>query len=97
MRLIDADKTHEALKALCEKYRIAFGGQHGGFAEGLAGLVDEQPTVYPNNVVKHGQWKINSDGYYPYCSECGKEPQGREMTDFCPNCGAKMYGENDDN
>lgn len=39
---------------------------------------------------KRGEWKINPDGYYPYCSECQNEPQGREMTDFCPNCGADM-------
>lgn len=39
---------------------------------------------------RHGQWYINPDGYYPYCSECGNEPQGREMTKWCPNCGAKM-------
>lgn len=39
---------------------------------------------------KKGEWKINCDGYYPYCSECGKEPSGRTMTDYCPHCGVKM-------
>ena len=43
--------------------------------------------------VRRGHWIINSDGYYPQCSECMKEPQGRVMTDWCPNCGAKMGGE----
>lgn len=43
-------------------------------------------------LVKHGRWEINCDGYYPYCSNCKKEPQGREMTSFCPNCGARMDG-----
>ena len=43
--------------------------------------------------VRRGHWIINSDGYYPQCSECMKEPQGRVMTDWCPNCGAKMRGE----
>ena len=42
--------------------------------------------------VKHGYWIINSDGYYPQCSECLKEPKGREMTECCPHCGAKMDG-----
>ncbi len=42
---------------------------------------------------KHGQWFINPDGYYPYCSECHEEPEGGKMTKFCPNCGAKMDGE----
>ena len=40
--------------------------------------------------VKHGKWLISSNGYYPYCSECGEEPKNREMTKFCAECGAKM-------
>jgi len=43
-----------------------------------------------------GKWLINSDGYYPYCSECKAEPKSGEMTDFCPNCGADMRGEQDE-
>lgn len=39
------------------------------------------------------KWEICSDGYYPYCSKCKKEPQGRIMTDYCPNCGAWMKGD----
>lgn len=38
------------------------------------------------------KWEICSDGYYPYCSNCKEEPQGRVMTDYCPNCGAYMKG-----
>lgn len=45
---------------------------------------------------KKGKWIINSDGYYPYCSECRKEPKNGDMTDFCPNCGADMRGEQDE-
>lgn len=37
-----------------------------------------------------GRWLINSDGYYPYCSECKEEPKSGIMTHYCPNCGAKM-------
>ena len=40
--------------------------------------------------VVHARWEINCDGYYPYCSRCKSEPQGHIMTDYCPNCGAKM-------
>lgn len=38
----------------------------------------------------HGHWIINSDGYYPQCSNCMREPESGKMTKFCPNCGAKM-------
>ena len=42
--------------------------------------------VAPNKA----KWEICCDSYYPYCSNCHKEPQGREMTKYCPNCGAEM-------
>lgn len=42
--------------------------------------------------VVHSKWEICCDGYYPYCLNCKAEPPGREMTKFCPNCGAKMDG-----
>ena len=57
----------------------------------LEKIVDSMPSVQPEQ--KTGQWLINSDGYYPYCSICKNEPQGRIMTDYCPNCGAKMKSE----
>ena len=44
---------------------------------------DEQSAVV-------ARWEINCDGYYPYCSNCMNEPPGRELTEFCPRCGAKM-------
>lgn len=40
--------------------------------------------------VVHSKWEICCDGYYPYCKNCRNEPQGRVMTKYCPNCGAKM-------
>lgn len=49
--------------------------------------IDKIPKAQPK--LKTAQWLINSDGYYPYCSECMKEPPNC-MTAFCPNCGAKM-------
>ena len=42
--------------------------------------------------VIHSKWDICCDGYYPYCLHCRCEPPGREMTKYCPNCGAKMDG-----
>ncbi len=52
--------------------------------------IRDLPPATPKQ--KIGEWRINSDGYYPYCSECKEEPKNREMTKYCPNCGAKMGG-----
>ena len=40
--------------------------------------------------VRRGHWIINSDGCYPQCSECMNKTPCRVMTDWCPDCGAKM-------
>lgn len=54
---------------------------------GVLNLIYKQPIIeHPSS-----EWKINSNGYYPYCSNCGKEPNGG-MSKYCPNCGAKMNG-----
>lgn len=58
-------------------------------------IINEQPTADVVGV-KHGKWNINCDGYYPYCSECGYEPERPcfhkdNRTPYCPNCGAKMH------
>ena len=42
--------------------------------------------------IKHAEWKINPDGYYPYCPECYHEPKNGVMSKYCPECGAKMDG-----
>lgn len=61
-------------------------------AWGFSIYVDKMPAadVAP---VRHGRWIINSDGYYPQCSECMSEPRGREMTKYCSECGALMDGD----
>lgn len=45
-----------------------------------------------------GEWKINSDGYYPYCSVCGTaaDQSTKRLTKYCPECGARMDGGADD-
>ena len=52
-------------------------------------IIDDVPTADVAPVV-HSKWEICCDGYYPYCKNCRNEPQGRVMTKYCPNCGAKM-------
>lgn len=63
----------------------------------LCELVDIMCAIHAADVaeVVHGRWLINSDGYYPYCSECKEEPKNGIMTHYCPNCGAKMDKEDE--
>lgn len=63
---------------------------HQNMGDLIKEWLEQIPTVQPEQ--KTGQWLINSDGYYPYCSICKNEPKGRIMTDYCPNCGAFMKG-----
>lgn len=50
-------------------------------------VTDSETEYIP---IVYGHWIINSDGYYPQCSNCMREPESGKMTKFCSNCGAKM-------
>lgn len=80
-KYIDADRLNYLLDELC-------------VADGIYESIQRLPAA---DVVEinRGHWEICCDGYYPYCSVCKEEPQGRVMTGYCPNCGAKMDGERD--
>ena len=63
-------------------------------------LVKLQPTVDAVEVV-HGRWvqvichEEFEDGFVDRVKECCSvchAPNGRRMSNYCPNCGAKMYG-----
>lgn len=90
MRLIDADKLR-TIRSI----------QSGDFnsIETIQKWIGDAPTV-DAVPVRHGKWV--HDGYdiphgvdWMHCSECGnREPYvPAAMTNYCPNCGAKMDGE----
>lgn len=65
--------------------------------------ITEFATFSDVQPIKHGRWigiieYCKKNGYIPsgmgiyyWCSECDKEEQ--KTSDFCPNCGADMRGE----
>ncbi len=85
-RYIDADLIVEQLKKAIINSPTAF------INNVLIGLLEEATTENVRPVIP-GEWKINCDGYYPYCSNCGCEPKNGVMSNFCPDCGANMKGE----
>ena len=85
VRYVDADLIVERLKKTIINNQTAF------INNVLIGLLEEAPTENVAPVVK-GEWKINFDGYYPYCPNCRCEPKGGVMSNYCPDCGADMRG-----
>ena len=62
----------------------------------LNAILHHVPTVDAVEVV-HGRWDAvfeYEDFQHAYCSACGKRSE--YMTNYCPNCGAKMDGGNED-
>ena len=61
---------------------------------------DTKTTTTDRTEYKRGKWIESSDldmawGKEPYtCSNCGRRQKWE--SNFCPNCGADMRGENDD-
>lgn len=54
--------------------------------------LDKVPSVTPKR--KTGKWIESAEDMTVYCSECLTESD--EITNYCPNCGADMRGEQDD-
>ena len=87
-RYIDADKLIENLKDLPEQERIEL--------MNIYGVISKQPTADVQEV-RHGKWidEVVEQDKHPsfagfYCSCC--EHYGIIKYNFCPNCGAKMDG-----
>lgn len=83
----------EAIKELREVYEKEYPTASGDFDEYAS---HDVPNILRNmkatdvQPVKHGRWELRCYGDYPYCSNCNNEPKSKEITLFCPNCGARM-------
>ena len=90
MRLIDADELRDTIE-----------NEHFGEYEDKETTfycIDTAPTVNAV-VVTHGHWETNSDRPDSLiCSvcKCGFDMWKHDPHNYCPNCGSKMDGGNDD-
>lgn len=85
-----------------EKEWAKDGGFYTSIYNGFQKRIQDAPTL-DYAPVRHGEWVgLEFDGYadgYPVydlweCSECKGEHKGEyyTLTDYCPECGAKMDG-----
>jgi hypothetical protein len=102
-RLIDANALLEKMEHtstdVCADYGDGF-CEHGYSTPLFRLMVSETPTVDAVEVV-HGEWEKAEYGGFVRCDKC-KDVYIDEswLTDgkwnYCPNCGAKMDGGNED-
>ena len=62
-----------------------------GFSDGISAAIKELEAFPTADVapVRHGYWIECKYGLTFECSEC-KYPTEYNLTDFCPNCGARL-------
>lgn len=67
----------------------SYGGIDYQARQDMIKIIKKKPSIKP----KTGNWKrIGKRGEYAYiCSQCNNESMYK--TNFCPNCGADMKGE----
>ena len=103
-RLIDANEL--SLKIIATKFNLgsAQSDWQKGYIDGLMAafcLIKDAPTVDAVEVV-HGRWIFKHDpitdpkGYFIriVCSKCNLHTG--QKSNYCPQCGAKMDGGNED-
>ena len=94
-RLIDANALKEQIAKEIHTY---WTNGTGGYclAEDAIADIDNAPTVDAVEVV-HGWWIHDYNNLYG-CSECGEREtmSPKKLKNYCPNCGAKMDGGNED-
>ena len=99
MRLIDADELECVYAILPQDTSEDYKEGYGDGMNYVLDIIDDLPTIGP---VKHGRWKRevlgSTSGYGTtvmyQCSEC--ERMAISGYNYCPNCGADMRGEEDE-
>lgn len=93
MRPIDADALIPKLRFILEAEHQIYGKESWGFASKCINAIEDAPTVQLKQ--KTGEWIDTGSGQE--CSECGEIQYGYDNgRHFCANCGADMWGKEDE-
>lgn len=99
MRLIDVDNLIDDCKRYLATLNPDRDGKECTRIHWLIGVLNNAPSAQPER--KRGKWIVGSefeDCIYAKCNQC-KVTQvfyyNKPLTNFCPNCGADMRGEQD--
>ena len=94
MRLIDADALMEKLEAWKKEAERINANINYTFASAIMAQVNAEPTIEER---KTGEWiELDFTQAWEYkCDQCGRLSDFKD--NFCPNCGADMRGERNDN
>lgn len=94
MRLIDADKLHDAILD-------TYGGSRFVYIDDVLEFVNDYDLIESEDFIKHGKWKL-AEHEYEDCAKCSQCAVEFSITGewsfedylyymhFCPNCGAFM-------
>ena len=95
IRPIDANALIEWLDKYYDSEKFTVGR--------FCNMVKDMPTIEARPEQKRGKWIMenivltsNPPQYRWHCSECGRMVHwftSEVLTDFCPNCGARMEGD----
>ena len=98
-KLIDADKLkRKAQKAATEAWKMKVNASVEVVLNQFIDWIDVQPPV-DAAPVRHGRWipcnsKYGHDEKVYLCNQCNHNVGFKKMN-FCPNCGARMDGDDD--
>ena len=105
MRLIDADKLKRRVQSVAtEAWKLKLEAKVETTLNQFLDYVEQSPTIDAVEVVR-GEWIWHEDEDICNCSECEFEIDATGCIEpmeyvgvfrYCPNCGAKMKGEDDE-
>ena len=99
--VISREEAIEAIEEYADRLQMVNWKENPGVPYKVSSLnwcintIRDLPSI---DAVKHGRWTLDDRGFleiYKYiCSECGAHQRARY--DYCPSCGARMDGEDDE-